>query len=367
MAYSYYASVTIQNGKVADDHADFPILVSGTFDGTGGEADLRTTVNGGKIYNTDASGGISGAYTVPADFVFSPNTDGSSEYDFEIEKYDAATGEIVAWVEIPTMDADADLTFYMVYGDSGVANSQEDVNGTWNAGYKAVYHMAEASGNILDSVGNHNSTAVTNTPDYQQAGKAGYSINFDDPNKTDSDAESFGIPDHADFAFAADFSLEAWCNPDATDIYARLLYQYDSTTADGFYLSQNEDGNGKWEFTWFVGGTAKVCYSDGVPSGSFQHIAGIRASDIGTLYVDGVAQADTETLTGAIDSTDVVFIGSASGEQYGMSGYIDEVRISDVDRGANWITTTFNTINDVSTFLSFGTQVGLGGAKIIFF
>ena len=103
IGYSHYASVTIQNGKVADDHANFTIPVYGTFDGTGGEADLRTTANGGNIQNTDAAGGANGATTVPADFVFSPNTNGSSPYNFEIEKYNATTGEIVAWVEIATI------------------------------------------------------------------------------------------------------------------------------------------------------------------------------------------------------------------------------------------------------------------------
>ena len=128
MAYSKYASITIDNTKVSgsSDLTNFPVLISGTYDGTGGEPDIRTSANGGDVENT-ASGGASGSYTIPADLVFSPNTDGSSPYDFEIEKYDASTGEIIAWVEIPTLDYDDDTVLYMVYGDSGVTTSQEDV------------------------------------------------------------------------------------------------------------------------------------------------------------------------------------------------------------------------------------------------
>ena len=98
MTYAYYTDITIENPYVEADHTDFPILVKGTFDGTAGEADLRTTGNGGNIENTDTSGGAGSAITVPADFVFSPNTDGSSPYDFEFTRYNSSTGEIIAYV-----------------------------------------------------------------------------------------------------------------------------------------------------------------------------------------------------------------------------------------------------------------------------
>jgi hypothetical protein len=41
---------------------------------------------------------------------------------------------------------------------------------------------------------------------------------------------------------------------------------------------------------------------------------------------------------------------------------VDEFRISDVVRSADWITTDFNNQNSPSTFFTFGTEVGVGTA-----
>ena len=83
MAYGYYASITTDNTKVSGsgDFTDFVILVSGVYDGTGSEPDLRTVANSGHVHNT-TTGGNSGSVTVPADLVFSSDTAGASPYDF---------------------------------------------------------------------------------------------------------------------------------------------------------------------------------------------------------------------------------------------------------------------------------------------
>jgi biopolymer transport protein ExbB len=143
MAYGYKASITIDNTKVSGSSnlTNFPMLFSGTYDGTDGEPDLRTTANDGNIENTDATGGVDGATTVPADFAFFSDSDLTTALDFEVEDYDASTGEIVAWVEVPTLDVDADTVIYIGYGDSSVTTSQEDVSGTWNSNYISVFHM----------------------------------------------------------------------------------------------------------------------------------------------------------------------------------------------------------------------------------
>jgi len=137
VGYSCYALITIDHTKVAANQVDFPVLISGTYDGTGTEPDIRTVANGGNVQNT-ANGGVSGAYTVPADLVFSASTDGSSPYDHEIEYYNAATGAIIAWVKVPSLSSGTDTEFYMVYGDAGVVASQEDVSGVWSDHFEAV-------------------------------------------------------------------------------------------------------------------------------------------------------------------------------------------------------------------------------------
>ena len=54
MSFSYKASITIDHTKVPNtDQSGFPVLVSGTYDGTGSEPDLRSAGNGGNVQNAN--------------------------------------------------------------------------------------------------------------------------------------------------------------------------------------------------------------------------------------------------------------------------------------------------------------------------
>ncbi len=162
MAYGYYAAITIDNTEVGGtaNITDWPVLVKGTFNGTGTEPDLRVTGSGGHIENVDETATADGASDAPADFACYDDDSMTTEYDFEIASYDKTTGAIEFWVRIPTLDYDNDTIFYIHYGDSGVTTSQETITTVWTTkGFVSVYHGE----NVYDSCGNNNltSTGVT--------------------------------------------------------------------------------------------------------------------------------------------------------------------------------------------------------------
>src|SRR5205823_5323207 len=68
--------------------------------------------------------------------------DGTTKLNHEIEKYDSATGQLVAWVQLPTLYAQKDTQMYLYYGNAS-ASSQQSVTATWNSNYKAVWHLKE--------------------------------------------------------------------------------------------------------------------------------------------------------------------------------------------------------------------------------
>ena len=41
---------------------------------------------------------------------------------------------------------------------------------------------------------------------------------------------------------------------------------------------------------------------------------------------------------------------------HAFDGYIDEFRVSDIERSSSWLATSYNTMNDPSSFLSFGPE-----------
>lgn len=180
-----------------------------------------------------------------------------------------------------------------------------------------------ADTHVDDAEGAHDGVLTGgNTEDKTAAGKINACVDFDGAD------DYVTIADHADFDFAAGFSLACWAKPDATDADGRLIYRYDPTSADGFMLTQLAAGSGNWSFYVFVSPTFDDAKSDAAPSGNWQHLVGVRAADgTLTLYVDGVAQAATGSKAGAIDSSDPIYLGVDRGLASDFAGLIDDVRI----------------------------------------
>jgi len=196
--YTNKAAITIDNTKVSGSSnlTDHPVLISGTYAGSGSDPDLRTTGNGGDV--TSSSG---------FDVEFSSDEAGDTDLSHEVVRYNATTGEVIIWVKIPTLSHNSNTVIYMHYGNSSVTTSTADASGLWT-GYTGVWHMQESTGSLVDSTGNGNTLAVSQgTPSYQQDGKFGYSISF-------STAGFWKFPMHA--AASTEWTVDSWAYPTST-------------------------------------------------------------------------------------------------------------------------------------------------------
>ena len=190
--YSYRRTITIQESQVTGggNLTNFPVLMSFT------EPELRTTGNGGNV--TDAQGD---------DIIFASDVDGNTVLDFERERYTPTTGEITAWVEIPTLDFDDNTVVYMFYGNSSVTSSQEDVSGTWDSNYVGVWHMDDSGATNSDSAGTANDGSVSGAT-AGAIGKIGPAYSFDGTNDVST------VTDHADLDITNTGTIEAWMQTD---------------------------------------------------------------------------------------------------------------------------------------------------------
>lgn len=160
-AYNFRKSITVGAGQVISGPlTNFPLLVNVT------DANLKTTANGGNV--TDAGGD---------DIIFRAS-DGVTQLDHEIERYTATTGEMVAWVRVPSIDVGT--VIYMYYGNSCVTQPTQNPTGVWDANFKGVWHLTEATAaNRLDSTSNANTlTPSASNPTQVVAGKIAGSANF---------------------------------------------------------------------------------------------------------------------------------------------------------------------------------------------
>ena len=140
MAWTYKALVTLNASLVESEvHTDFPVLVSSTYDGTGGEPDLRTTGNGGNVENANG-------YDIGFFSDFGLTTRLAAERVF----FDATTGEVEFWVKIPSLSNVSNTKIYMAYGDSSVSSDPNDdvtygSTSVWNSGFSGRYHFGDGT------------------------------------------------------------------------------------------------------------------------------------------------------------------------------------------------------------------------------
>jgi hypothetical protein len=130
--WAYRKQITIDHNNVPSTLTNFPVLINTT------DADWRDAANGGHIAQPDGG-----------DILFTAS-DGTTKLAHEIEKYTPTTGELVAWVQVPSLSAVSDTQIYIYYGNAGCAD-QWDVSGTWASDYKMVQHLEETSGTHYDS------------------------------------------------------------------------------------------------------------------------------------------------------------------------------------------------------------------------
>lgn len=348
--YGYYAAITIDHTKVSgtSNFSNFAVLISGIYDGTGGEPNLKTVANSGHVQNT-ASGGNSGSVTVPADLAFYNDASRTTQYDHEIEYYNATTGEIIAWVRVPTLSYTTDTLIYMFYGDSGVSTSQENVNGTWNANYQGVYHFNSSSKDSTSNARHGTDTSMSYGSAY---GKIGSGSTYAGSSWT-----------NVGTGFNTTMTSNAW-----------TLFIWPKETADtGTHVMMAVDhSSGVRQFTFASNGANHQLYFErsGSATGLFasdgagQLSASVHKMLIVTYdgtsirsYFDGAID-QTKTMSALPSSGNNMYFGRReyTGSNIPYKGDMDEIRILNVTVTQDWITTTYNSHNSPSTFYSMGSE-----------
>ena len=150
-SWNYRKTITINKDYVVANETNFPVLVS--------------------LTDTDF---IGKAQTDADDFVFTSYS-GDEILKHEIESYASSTGEIIAWVKLPTISSTTDTLIQMYYGNASV-NSQESPSDVWDDNYSAVWHMSgDSGGGEIDSTNNNNDLSVTGTVGATSTAKIGSS------------------------------------------------------------------------------------------------------------------------------------------------------------------------------------------------
>jgi predicted ribosomally synthesized peptide with SipW-like signal peptide len=346
--WGFRKRITIDHTKVNADSTDFPFLLSLTSD-----ADLASTAqsNGNDILFTAANG--------------------TTKLDDEIEQYVTGTGQLVAWVRVPSLSSVIDTVIYLYYGNSSCGN-QQNSSGVWNSGYKAVWHMDETSGTtIIDSTSNGNTGTPNGGVTLNATGKIVGGEGFDGID----DWTNPGTSSSLNFGANASFTIEGWVK--TTESYGPII-SFRSSTDGGPVIDIHVGYDGG---TTDAGKLMALVRQDG-GSSSYARITGPAVNDGNwhyfvltrnagntiELFSDGVSQgtASGGESGGAITTNIRAFASErrwvqdsyGTADQIWLVGTLDEIRISNTQRSSSWVSACYNNQNSPATFYALAAKEG---------
>ena len=331
--WQYQKLIEIDHNKVAADLADFPVLIN-----LASDSDLAAH-----------------AQDDGDDIVFT-NSANTVKFDHEIEYFNGTTGELVAWVRIPSLSSATNTTIVMRYGNLG-CGSQENATGVWDDNYRLVQHLEETSGTHYDSTqyGNDGTKSGEVTQD------ATGMIDGADTFGGSADYVNCGNDTSLDITDA--ITISAWVKPGESDSYQTIVEKA-SYYDDAYALLVKKDI--KYIKFSLIGIDQHWGYGPvDLWDGDWHYITGTYDKDGGSnnlrLYVDGSRVNDsTHTNPIASGAADDVFVGGHNYDGNDFNGTLDEVRISASARSGDWISTTYSNTHSPSTFYTVGDEQSAG-------
>jgi hypothetical protein len=340
-AFGYYSPISINASQVPSTQTDFPVLVSVT------DARFKTVANSGHVQN--ASG-----------FDIRPYSDSgltTAITGYELERYNATTGEVVMWVKVASLSSST-TPIYLAYGNSGISTDGSSTT-TWSNSFLAVYHLKDGTTlSVADSTGSNNGTNAGATATTGQIDGGGGFVS--------ASSQHISVPSGPN---PAAITLSCWVNA------TTLPNTYNSTI--------NQGASGTDRTGIFVKSNGKLyCIAQSSYDGTGSHTLSTGTSYLLHLTYDnsgggliGYVNAASDGTAGAIGALATLGLAGEIGVQRSTStrywnGPMDEARIASVARSANWITTEYNNQSAPGTFETLGTEVavaGTGNSKFFMF
>jgi MSHA biogenesis protein MshQ len=319
-AWPYRKALTIDYTNVDGDLTDFPVLIELT------DAEVATNAqsSGDDIVFTDINGGT---------------------LSHEIEFYNDVAGHIIAWVNVPSVSSTEDTVLFMYFGNSEATN-QEDPEGTWGSNYLMVQHLDETTGIHFDSTRNDNDGRAEMGTNQDVQGSIYGADGFDGLDNYVNCGNDTSLD------ITGSMTVEAWAVSDGGTGPNRILAK-DMTGVPGkFILWRNPQG----DLAFIVADSGDTWYraqGNNVTNGVWMHVVGVYDADNQQvrLYQDGVQVVAVPGPLSSASNTETVTIGASDNNEHNWNGIIDEVRISDVARSAEWIQTSYTNQNDPESFI----------------
>ena len=285
----------------------------------------------------------------------------------EVELWDTSAESLV-WVKVPELTKDTVITAH--YGSS----NPDPVTPTdvWDEHYVGVWHLGAGPNATTQPDSTANGAAFSVESAYADgvdpgvSGAAGYAAAFH------RRADGYGVyfisgGNAARYSGFSAFTVEFWSKEDDNDKVGTAIsnpylmkmggiwYSYRNGNKNGDRLSFNFLRDGQTTGNWLNGAATEATPTPAL----WNHTARVYDGDPATrtvnraVYLNGESQVGSWTAGGTLDgamkstsSSTFTLGGQAKANNGSFPGAIDEVRISNIARSADWIKATYDTVND---------------------
>ena len=338
-SWTYRIKLTFDNSASAENLVNFPIMVN--LGGAG--SDFWTHVD---------------ADYRDLRFI---DDDATTELYFEIEYWNYGDQEASVWVQVPQIDAGSTTDFiYVYYGNAGATESSyHSPTQVWDSNFVMVQHLEETSGTVYDSTSHDNDGAPNGGVTQDAAGKIAGGDDFDGSD----DYISISDADSLDFGTSS-FSYMFW------------LYSRDKGTQYVFNKQDGTLGSAAKGFKMGISSDSAKCFSVALGDSSANvridtgaHLSWgesvwamfavvvDRTQDKMFVYVNGddiTKEASISSIGDVTDNLALILGRQRDVANRYFDGKLDEARISDTARSADWVKASYLSMND--EFITFSPE-----------
>ncbi|MFA7171068.1 MAG: LamG domain-containing protein, partial [Candidatus Paceibacterota bacterium] len=245
----------------------------------------------------------------------------------------------------------------MYYGNADVT-SQQNKTVVWDENTKMVQHLQESPANGV--AGHLDSTQYANNGTPQ--GFDGTATSTTNGTGQIDGADVFDGSDYVDCGndesldITDKITISAWVELDDIDSDAIILSKGDIDGEGGYILRRFSSGK-FYAYTYIDGDWYNnLLYGDISQADKWYNVVLTFDGDISKLYVNNIL-VDEKTYSGTIEkTTSDLKLGTNGDNSRYFPGTIDEVRVSNTARSADWIATEYNNQSNPTEFYSLGIE-----------